>query len=31
MIRRAKTTEIESLLGYKSFDEVVHRDNLVVL
>ncbi len=30
-IRRAKTTEIESLLGYKSFDEVVHRDNLVVL
>ena len=30
-IRRAKTTEIEILLGYKSFDEVVHRDNLVVL
>jgi glutamate 5-kinase len=30
-IRRAKTAEIESLLGYKSFDEVVHRDNLVVL
>ncbi len=30
-IRRAKTTEIEVLLGYKSFDEVIHRDNLVVL
>ena len=30
-IRRAKTTEIEILLGYKSFDEVVHRANLVVL
>jgi len=30
-IRRAKTAEIERLLGYKSFDEVVHRDNLVVL
>ena len=30
-IRRVKTTEIEGLLGYKSFDEVIHRDNLVVL
>ena len=30
-IRRAKTAEIEGLLGYKSVDEVVHRDNLVVL
>jgi glutamate 5-kinase len=30
-IRRAKTREIEALLGYKSFDEVIHRDNLVVL
>ncbi len=30
-IRRARTAEIEGLLGYKSFDEVIHRDNLVVL
>ena len=30
-IRRAKTAEIEGLLGYKSVDEVVHCDNLVVL
>jgi glutamate 5-kinase len=30
-IRRAKTAVLESLLGYKSVDEVVHRDNLVVL
>ena len=30
-IRRAQTVEIEGLLGYKSFDEVIHRDNLVVL
>jgi len=30
-IRRARTVEIEGLLGYKSFDEVIHRDNLVVL
>jgi glutamate 5-kinase len=30
-IRGAKTREIESRLGYKSFDEVIHRDNLVVL
>jgi glutamate 5-kinase len=30
-IRRAKTVEIERLLGYKSFDEVIHRDNLVIL
>ena len=27
----AKTGEIEKTLGYKGFDEVVHRDNLVVL
>ena len=26
-----KTKEIEKTLGYKGFDEVVHRDNLVVL
>jgi glutamate 5-kinase len=30
-LRGAKTREIEERLGYKSFDEVVHRDNLVVL
>ena len=30
-IRGAKTQEIEERLGYKSFDEVIHRDNLVIL
>jgi glutamate 5-kinase len=30
-IRGAKTQEIEQLLGYRSFDEVIHRDNLVIL
>jgi glutamate 5-kinase len=30
-IRGAKTKEIEKVLGYKGLDEVVHRDNLVVL
>jgi glutamate 5-kinase len=30
-IRGAKTAEIEKALGYKGFDEVVHRDNLVIL
>jgi glutamate 5-kinase len=30
-IKGAKTCEIQSLLGYKDYDEVVHRDNLVVL
>jgi glutamate 5-kinase len=30
-IRGVKTSEIEERLGYKSFDEVVHRDDLVVL
>jgi glutamate 5-kinase len=30
-IRGAKTREIETRLGYKSFDEVIHRDNLVIL
>jgi glutamate 5-kinase len=30
-IQGAKTAAIEQLLGYKSFDEVIHRDNLVVL
>jgi glutamate 5-kinase len=30
-IRGAKTREIEDRLGYRSFDEVIHRDNLVLL
>ncbi len=30
-IRGAKTSALEELLGYKSFDEVIHRDNLVLL
>ncbi len=30
-IRGAKTLEIAQRLGYKSFDEVIHRDNLVIL
>ena len=30
-IRGAKTTDIEKALGYKGLDEVVHRDNLVLL
>ena len=30
-IRGAKTGALEELLGYKSFDEVIHRDNLVLL
>jgi len=30
-IRGARSTEIEPRLGYKAFDEVVHRDNLVLL
>jgi glutamate 5-kinase len=30
-IQGAKTREIEQRLGYKSFDEVIHRDNLVIL
>ncbi len=31
VIKGAKTKDIENLLGYKYFDEVVHRDNMVVL
>jgi glutamate 5-kinase len=31
LIRGKKTSAIESALGYKDYDEVVHRDNLVVL
>ncbi len=30
-IKGLKTNEIESALGYKDHDEVVHRDNLVIL
>jgi glutamate 5-kinase len=30
-IRGAKTRDIERALGHKGFDEVIHRDNLVVL
>ena len=30
-IKGAKTQDIEALLGYKDHDEVVHRDNLVIL
>jgi glutamate 5-kinase len=26
-----KTTKIEQVLGYKDYDEIIHRDNLVVL
>jgi glutamate 5-kinase len=31
LIRGAKTRDIEARLGYRSVDEVIHRDNLVVL
>ena len=30
-IRGGKTADIEKALGYRGFDEVVHRDNLVIL
>lgn len=30
-IMGAKTKEIGSILGYKSYDEVIHRDNLVMM
>lgn len=30
-IRGRKSCEIESILGYKYYDEVIHRDNLVIL
>lgn len=30
-IKGIKTSEVESVLGYKVYDEVIHRDNLVVL
>jgi glutamate 5-kinase len=31
VIKGLKTTEIERVLGYKVYDEVIHRDNLVLL
>ena len=30
-IKGKKTSEIEKILGYRYSDEVIHRDNLVVL
>jgi glutamate 5-kinase len=30
-IRGARTAALEALLGYRGFDEVIHRDNLVLL
>ena len=31
LIKGAKTSEIETLIGHKNFDEVIHRDDLVIL
>jgi glutamate 5-kinase len=31
LLRGAKTVDIERLLGYRVTDEVIHRDNLVIL
>lgn len=31
LIKGRKTAEIEGILGYKDYDEVIHRDNLVIL
>ncbi len=30
-VKGAKTKDIKSILGYKYYDEVIHRDNLVIL
>jgi glutamate 5-kinase len=30
-LQGARTLEIEARLGYKAVDEVIHRDNLVIL
>jgi glutamate 5-kinase len=30
-IKGSKTTQFASLLGYKPYDEVIHRDNMVIL
>jgi len=31
LIKGCKTSQIEARIGYKHYDEVIHRDNLVVL
>ena len=31
LIKGCKTSQIEEKIGYKHYDEVIHRDNLVVL
>jgi glutamate 5-kinase len=31
LLRGAKTADIERRLGYRATDEVIHRDNLVIL
>jgi glutamate 5-kinase len=31
LIKGKKTSEIEKILGYKYSDEVIHRDNLVIV
>ena len=31
LIKGKKTSEIELVLGYKYFDEIVHRNNLVLV
>ena len=31
LIKGCKTGQIEEKIGYKHYDEVIHRDNLVVL
>ena len=30
-IKGLKTSQIESVLGHKDYDEVIHRDDLVIL
>lgn len=30
-IKKCKTCDIQSVLGYKSYDEVIHRNNIVIL
>lgn len=30
-IKGAKTSEIEDKIGHKNYDEVIHRDDLVIL
>jgi glutamate 5-kinase len=31
VLEKAKTSEIEAILGQVYYDEVIHRDNLVIL